>query len=183
MAHEETLHKLNLAYVNMQAAITRENNRISEKARKEKAESRLVYEMEFAKLLVEARDNGIPRTELSTVIRTNDGKKFKHFIELGGGSMRRTKTAEELETERLRAQQDRRIKLLSTTGLAYGGVTKWRTSDGDLIGEFPTYQMETGEMLYVKDGLVYNVDLDEWPAVKKLGEDFADEIKELTNGE
>lgn len=49
----------------------------------------LDLEREFARKLVRAKEAGLPRWIISKAIRTTDGGKFRHFVALGGGTMRK----------------------------------------------------------------------------------------------
>lgn len=88
---EEILGLLRSDYADMQEKLRMLKARLREKYRVLEAaefdrEAELV-KREFAVRFVRAREAGVRRSDLAAVLRTNDGVKFREFIELGGGRM------------------------------------------------------------------------------------------------
>lgn len=65
-----------------------------------KAERRLELERAFALKFNVAREMGIPRYKLELpVLRTKNGERFKYFVDLAGGELRKIRTASERAAE------------------------------------------------------------------------------------
>lgn len=86
---EDILGLLRSDYADMQDSLATLKARLREKYRAlEAAEFEReaeVIKRTFAVRFVRAREAGVRRSDLASVLRTNDGRKFKEFMELGGG--------------------------------------------------------------------------------------------------
>lgn len=74
-----------------------------------KAERRLELERAFALKFNVAREMGIPRYKLELpVLRTKNGERFKYFVDLAGGELRKLRTASERAADKNAELETRR---------------------------------------------------------------------------
>lgn len=123
--------------------LVEESNRISREVDAEyreirkqvKAERRLELERAFALKFNVAREMGIPRYKLELpVLRTKNGERFKYFVDLAGGELRKVRTASERVAEMTADKEQRREE----SGLTHSHGTIYR------------YEIEPGELVTVE---------------------------------
>ena len=162
-------------------AEVRAKHRAAEK--EEKAARRVDLEKEFAVKFELARASGVKRYQLEEVLRTKDGNKYRHFVELGGGELTRLRSRSERVSEREELRLEKRRELLEKIGWEELGVR----SDGEIW-----YQNQNGLefwLRYDRNGRPYGV-IDEsihpperWQEIHHMMREHKDEIREIKEGE
>lgn len=97
-----------------------------------KAERRLDLERAFALKFNVAREMGIPRHKLELpVLRTKNGERFKYFVELAGGELRKVRTASERAEERELNRSEERAE--SGITHEHGNVYQYEIDPGTVV--------------------------------------------------
>lgn len=118
MSNEHIVRELRREYDRMIAAIAEAKEEEERASRERVAAKRLELERAFAIKFATARNSGLKRMELDLpVLRTRDGRKYKYFIELGGGSLTKLTTRPEREALAVEAERVSRVELLAAAGL------------------------------------------------------------------
>lgn len=114
MKNEYILKNLREKYIELQEEIARRNAEIRAKYRAlekaEKEEEKEKLEKIFAWEFNMARESGVKRYELERyVLGSNRGDRYKKYVELGGGSLRKLVSADE-KIELLREAEEKRFE-------------------------------------------------------------------------
>lgn len=132
----------------------------------------------FALRLNQARDEGMKRADLLEVLNTQRGDVLKEYVELGGGSMRRVKTAEERIQEAEEASQATLDAMHENLGVMYNGFIP--PFDDQPEREYHCFTItETGDAFYLHNGKAWPYG-DNQAEVVEWGRDHSDTIKKLS---
>ena len=181
MSNERLIVELAEDYLEMQAAKEELRAEVKEKYRKlakeELDERTEALERPFAVKLVTARKAGVRRYELELpVLRSKDGAKFRHFIELGGGEITAVKTASE-KLKEVTAPTVSWQETIEGLGLAYEGQVEWVTETFNMetletetqTATHPTYRMPSGVKFFVKNRQLWTTVTEDWAEIRELG--------------
>lgn len=189
MSNERLIVELAEDYLEMQAAKEELRAEVKEKYRKlakeELDERTEELERPFAVKLVTARKAGVRRYELELpVLRSKDGAKFRHFIELGGGEITAVKTASE-KLKEVTAPTISWQETIEGLGLAYEGQVEWVTETFNMetletetqTATHPTYSLKTGTKFFVKNRQLWTTVTEDWAEIREFSKDFNAELE------
>lgn len=190
-SNERLILELADEYLEMQADKVDMRNEVREKYRelmeKEIEERTIEIERPFAVRFVTARKAGIRRFELELpVLRSKDGRKFRHFVELGGGEIASIKTAGEKlrEVTALEVTWEDTVEALNLT---YAGNVEWVTESFNMetletetqTATHPTYEMSDGVRFFVKNGQLWTTENGDWPTIREFSKQNQAELEVL----
>ena len=189
MSNERLIVELAEDYLEMQAAKEELRAEVKEKYRKlakeELDERTEELERPFAVKLVTARKAGVRRYELELpVLRSKDGAKFRHFIELGGGEITAVKTASE-KLKEVTAPTVSWQEMKDSLGLVYEGQVEWVTESFNMetleteiqTATHPTYRMPSGVKFFVKNRQLWTTVTEDWAEIRDFSKDNSAELE------
>lgn len=137
-------------YGAMQERINRDVSELREEKKKwlrEQSERvRREHKTAFAVRLNQARDEGMKRDDLLDVLNTKRGDVLKDYVEMGGGSMRKIRTAEERVAEIQAVSEAEKTELLERLGI----IEEFTCDRG-----FPAFRLEEDFWGYVDQGVFF----------------------------